>query len=352
MSWPIIRALVAKDFTLFFRNRFFAYISVAGIVAYAVLYFVMPSSVDEELDIGIYAPVLPPVFQQVEEEGLSIGMVDSVDALEEAVIDGKYLAGIALPEDILEKLASGDKAEVNVYFAADTQQELKDAVISLIEELAYVQTGQTLAVEISAEVIGPDMLGMQVPPRDRMLPFFAVFIILTETLGLASLISEELESRTAQALLITPMTVKGLFTAKGITGVSLAFGQALLFMLITGGLNQQPAIILITLILAALLVTGIGFLLASVGKDLMSVMAWGLPAMIILAVPAFGVMFPGTISDWVKVIPSYYLVDTVHLSANFGYGWGDVWQNLLILTGFVIVFVGLGIMTLRRKLVR
>ncbi|UCB43608.1 MAG: ABC transporter permease [Dehalococcoidales bacterium] len=350
MSWPIIRALVTKDLRLFFRNRFFAYISVAGIAFYIGIYFFMPSSVDEALDIGLYAPVLPPVFEQVQGEGLLIETVDSIEILEEGVTEGLYLAGIVLPPDIMEKLAAGNKVTVDVYFASDTPQELKDAVTNLIQELAYLQSGQILAVDISEEIIGPDMLGRQIPPRNRILPFFAVFIILTETLGLSSLISEEIENRTAQALLITPMTVKGLFLAKGVTGVSLAFSQALLFMIATGGLNQQPLIILVTLLLASLLVTGIGFLLGSAGKDLMSVMAWGLPAMIVLAVPAFGVMFPGTVSDWVKVIPSYYLVDTVHLSANFGLGWGDVWQNLLILVGFDIAFFGLGIIALRRKL--
>ncbi len=350
MSWPIVRALVAKDLRLFFRNRFFAYISVAGIAFYIGIYFLMPSSLDEALDIGLHAPVLPPVFEQVQGEGLSIETVDSVETLKEGVTEGRYLAGIVLPEDIMEKLATGSKVTVDVYFAADTPEELKDAVTNLIQEVAYLQSGQILAVDISEEIIGPDMLGQQIPPRDRILPFFAIFIILTETLGLSTLIGEEIESRTAQALLITPMTVKGLFLAKGITGVSLAFSQALLFMVVTGGLNQQPLIILVTLLLASLLVTGIGFLLASAGKDLMSVMAWGLPAMIILAVPAFGVMFPGTVSDWVKVIPSYYLVDTVHLSANFGLGWGDIWQNLLILLGFDITFIGLGIIALRRKL--
>jgi len=350
MSWSIIQALVAKDLRLFFRNRFFAYISIVGIAFYIGIYFLMPSSLDEALDIGLYAPVLPPVFEQVQGEGLSVELVDLMENLEKGVTEGRYLAGIALPPDIMEKLATGSKVTVDVYFAADTPEELKDAVTNLIEELAYMQSGQILAVDISEEIIGPDMLGKQIPPRNRILPFFAIFIILTETLGLSSLISEEIESRTAQALLITPMTVKGLFLAKGITGVSLAFGQALLFMVATGGLNQQPLIILVTLLLASLLVTGIGFLLGSAGKDLMSVMAWGLPAMIVLAVPAFGVMFPGTVSDWVKAIPSYYLVDTVHLSANFGLGWVGVWQNLLILLGFDIAFIGLGIIALRRKL--
>ena len=60
MSRPIVRALVAKDFTLFFRNRFFAFVSVLGIVFYITIYFVLPSSVNEELDIGLYAPIIPP----------------------------------------------------------------------------------------------------------------------------------------------------------------------------------------------------------------------------------------------------------------------------------------------------
>ena len=65
MNRRIIGALIAKDLTLFFRNRFFALMSILGIVAYATIYFVMPSSVDETLEIGLYAPVVPPVYEQM-----------------------------------------------------------------------------------------------------------------------------------------------------------------------------------------------------------------------------------------------------------------------------------------------
>ena len=350
MSWRIIKTLVAKDFTLFFRNRFFTFISVLGVVAYVGLYFAMPSSVDEKLEIGLYASTIPPIFEQIQEEGLTIEMAESEEALEEAVTEGQYMAGVVLPFDIMEKLATGQKARIDVYFTSDAPEEFKDAVTALIQELAYLQSGQMLTIEVSEKILGTDMVGMQIPPRDRMLPLFAILILLMETLALASLISEEVEGRTIQALLITPMTVKGLFLGKGIIGVSLAFVQAALFMAATGGLSQQPVIILAVLLLGALLVTGIGFLMASLGKDMMSVMGWGIVAMVILGVPSFGVMFPGTISDWVKAIPSYYLVDTLHLAANFNVNWGDVWQNLLILLGFDVAFVWLGITALRRKL--
>ncbi len=53
MNSRILRALLAKDFSLFFRNRFYALITILGIVAYTVIYFVLPGQVNEELEIGL-----------------------------------------------------------------------------------------------------------------------------------------------------------------------------------------------------------------------------------------------------------------------------------------------------------
>jgi ABC-2 type transport system permease protein len=350
MNRRIVAALVQKDFTLFFRNRFFAVITFLGVVFYIVIYFLMPASVDEKLTLGLYAPDLPAGFEIAPGEGLVIERTATESALREAVLDGEYGAGIILPAGFVQVLATGGNAGATIYFTADAPQEFRDTISVLIREIGYALSGQTVPLEISEEVLGPDMAGMQIPPRDRMLPLFAVLVLITETLGLASLISEEIEGRTVEALLVTPTTARGLFLAKAITGVGLAFVQALMIVAITGGLNMQPLPILVALLLGSGLVTGIGFLIASTGKDMMSVMGWGLPIMIILLIPSFGVMFPGAISDWVRVIPSYYLVDTVHISANFGLGWAYIWQNLLILLGFDVVIGWLGIMVLGRKL--
>ncbi|MFH1560310.1 MAG: ABC transporter permease [Chloroflexota bacterium] len=349
MNLRIVGALISKDFRLFFRNRFFALMTALGIIVYLVIYFVLPSSVNETLEIGLYAPVMPPVLEQIGEEGLQIKAVESEEALRETVAEGQYLAGVALPADIGEKLMLGQKPRINVYFAPDTPVEMKDAVQALIRELAYTQTGQPLPIEVSEEILGPDMAGMQIPPRDRLRPLFAVLLIMTETFFLATLVSEEVERRTIQALLVTPMTVRELFAAKGITGIGLAFGEAALFMAVVGGLSGQPVIILAALLLGAVLVTGIGFLMATMAKDMISVMAWGFPALIILIIPSVTVLFPGATTVWVKAIPSYYLVDTVNRVVNFGAGWGDVLPNLLVLLGFGLVVFWAGISALRRR---
>ncbi|MFC1873444.1 ABC transporter permease [Chloroflexota bacterium] len=350
MRWHIIKALVAKDLSLFFRSRFFALMTVVGFVLYIAIYFLMPRSIDETMKIGMYASAPPPIFQQIAEEGLEINTVDTEPALKEAVTEGDYIAGIALPENMMEKLLSGQKATVNLYFAADTPTEIKDAIATIIRELGYMQMGQALVVDITEEVLGPDMLGMQIPPRDRMRPLLVVILIIFETLGMANLIAEEVERGTVRALLVTPMSVVDLIVAKGITGLTLAFGQGILFMTIAGGMSRQPLVMATALLLGGLMATGVAFLVASLGKDFMTVLGWGILAFIVLMIPAFGVLLPGTFTGWVKVIPSYYLVNTVYQSASFSAGWGDVWQNLLILLGFDAALLGGSIMALRRKL--
>lgn len=349
MNWRIIGTLIEKDFSLFFRKRFFAALTIFGLVIYIVLYLVLPGSVDETFKIGLYAPVVPPVFNQVPVEGLDLEIVATPEDLQAGVLDGTYVAGVELPPDILEKLSAGQKPTINLYFTADVPQEARDAVTLAIRELASMQAGQPLSIEFNGEILGPDTTGEPITPRDRLRPLLAIFILMTEMLGLANLVAEEVERRTINALLVTPMTVRDLFFAKSITGTGLAFVQALIFMVVVGGLANQPLLILTALVLGAVLVTGIAFLVASVSKDFMTVLGWGILAFILMVLPSFSIIFPGVITGWVKIIPSYFLIDTVHRAANFGSGWSDLGLNLLVLAGWCLAITWAGILTLRRK---
>ena len=351
MSWQTIRILIVKDITLFFRNRFFAFISVLGLVAYIAIYFLLPSSVDETLRIGIYAPELPPIFAElIEAEDLDIHRLASEEALKNAVLNAEVTAGYVLPGDIMETVANGEKPVIQIFFPADLPQEARDIYTIMLKELSFSMVGSPLNIEFTEEVIGTDLVGRQIPIRDRLLPLIAVFILMMETLGLSTLLSEELENKTLQALLITPLTIRNLFVGKGTTGTGMAFIQAVLLIAITGGLSNQPGLVLLALLLGAFMVTGVGFLLASVGRDLMGILAWGILAILVLSLPAIGLLFPGTISTWVKLIPSYYLVDTVNRAINYGISNSAALYNLGILIGIDLVIFWLGTVALRRKL--
>jgi ABC-2 type transport system permease protein len=68
-----------------------------------------------------------------------------------------------------------------------------------------------------------------------------------------------------------------------------------------------------------------------------------------MIIPSLVIFLPDITTNWIKIIPTYYLVDTVYRVLNFEAGWGDVWQNLAVTLLFAMLFVGLGVAALRRK---
>jgi ABC-2 type transport system permease protein len=351
MNRLIIRTLILKDLKLFFSNQFFALVTFLGLFAYIGIFYLMPASVDEELDLGLYIPEIPAMLQDfIEKEEISFVQFDSDEALQDAILAGDLPAGYSFPEGSMEALMLGEDAQVNLYFSSDIPEEFKEVYKLVLDDFGFLLSDTMVDIEVTEVVFGPDMAGEQIAPRHRMLPLMAIFVLMIETLGIASLISAELVGGTLRALLVTPLTVVGLFAGKGIFGTLFAFVQAAVLMAFTGGLSNAPLLILTVLLLGSMLVTGIGFLMASVSRDLLTVMAWGILVILVLAIPSFVLLIPGIASDWIKLIPSYYLVDTVYRVINFDAGWSDVVFNLLALLGFSLVFMVLGVYALRRKL--
>ncbi len=347
MNARIIAALVIKDVVLIFRNKLFLLITIVGSIAYIAIYFVMPTTVDESLKIGLYsdAPAVPPVFQNLidgGQEGLDVDRLDTDQALRDAVDQGTYIAGIALPADIL----TGDDPEIQIYTKSDTPEEVAQSLEFMVTELAYVQGGQLPVT--TQEVLGTDLIGAQIPMQDQMRTILPSILIIVQLFSLATLISEEFEGRTVRAVLVSPANIVDFFVAKGVFGVGMAFGQGLIIAAIIGGLATQGGIVILTLLLASLAITGMGFLCGAFSKDNMSAVSWSFVVMMLLLMPAMTALTPG-VSNWVRIIPSYYFVDTLHRAMNFGMGWADLWSNLLIMAGFATAFITLGILALRRK---
>ncbi|HRQ37903.1 MAG TPA: ABC transporter permease [Chloroflexota bacterium] len=350
MNANLVSAIVVKDLSLYFRNRFFAFVTILGLVFYAIIYYALPATVDETVTIGVYAPAIPPAFlATLAEEGVVLQTAVTEDALLQAMEDGDYNIGVVVSDNLLTRLAAQEQDDIILYFTPDFPQELHEAYAVIFQELAYNMVGQPLTLNVRQEILGTDMVGSQIALRDQLIPMLVVVILLIETLGLAALVSSEIEGQTIQALLVTPLTIPGLFTGKGIMGVGLAFTQVTLLMLVTRSLGSGPLLLLFTLLLGSMLVTGLGFLIASVARDLMGVMSWGMLAIVIFTIPAFTAVVPGLVSDWVKIIPSYYIVDTLYQVMNFGVGWADVASNLVALLAFALLFFGLGILALWRK---
>lgn len=350
MNPSVLLVLLRKDLRLFFANRFFALVTGLALAAYVGMYYLLPAAVDETLEIGWVNPGLPARFaDELEGEGVILHSYADAAALRAAVAAGEVPAGVAFPPGLMAALAAGARPTVEIFLAGDVPEELRQVYPLMVEEWVSLAVGRPIQIEAAEQVLGVDRTGQPVPPRDRMLPLFAVFVLFIETLGLASLIAAEVAGGTLRALLVTPLRVEGLFVSKAVLGVGLAFTQSTLLMALTGGLRHGAPQILTALLFGSLLVTGVAFLLASASKDLMSVMSWGVLAMLLLSIPALNVLLPGLVSGWVRALPSYPLVEAVHQVVNYQYGWSQIGGLLLALAGYAAAFLALGVVVLRRR---
>jgi ABC-2 type transport system permease protein len=348
-----ISTLLKKDLLLFRRDRFYFLITIVGLVMYVVVYLVMPRTVNETLKIGLYAPGFATTglvgMALAQEQGIDLNVFDTLLELRDSVTRNEYPTGVALPDDFLADVSAGRRPTVTLYFAAATPEEVRMAVTTMLGELASRFAGQEVLLDLNEEVLGKDFSGNQIPWRDRLIPLMVVFILGTEVLSLASLISTELEQRTISALLVTPLKLSDVLTAKALLGTGLAFVQVILFVAVVGGLSQQPLAMLLVLMIGSILVTGIGFLVASLGHDMMSVSAWGMVVLIIFVIPALGATAPGILSDWAKAIPSYHLTDAIAQLVNYGAGLGSISGHILIMLGWTVAFAVVGVLVLRRR---
>jgi ABC-2 type transport system permease protein len=352
----MIRALIEKDLKLYFRNQFFTVITLLGIVAFIALYYLLPAQPDDTLSIALVLPPgTSPELSAFLSDAFESELLDSQDELLQAVEDGDYQAGMVLTDEAIAAVTSGRPVSVPVYTAPGTTEELKQALVGIytagLNNVSFTSAEKQINIDDQVVVLGPDLLGINEPIalRDRMLPMLLMMVFSIELMGLANLISEEVIHGTAKALLVTPLRTTQFFSAKMLLGIGLAFIEVLLLVTAAGKLFVSPAILITALLVGSLLVTGVAFFIAAFATSFMSVMSWSVLFLLLLMLPGISIMFPTMVSGWIKAIPSFYLVDTLHRALNYGAGWADVSVNLLILFASGLVFLLLGGGLLRRR---
>ena len=351
MNRDVIGAIVRKDFVTFTRDRFYLFITILGLVAFVVMYWLLPSSVDETIRLGVSYPggeqLLAPVTS-VETSELSVTTFSDRDGLYAAVEEGAddIVAGIAFPPDLTDGTAT-----VELLVPAGVPPEYLPLMEGIATQVALFATGDSSTVGLATQtvVLGTDRIGDQVSMQEQMRPLLAFFVLMMETLALASLVSIEVQQRTVTAVLVTPARARDFITAKAVLGTILALAEVLLLMILIRGFVGDVPVLLAALVLGALLVTGVGLLAGSSGRDFMGVMFLALALMIPLMIPAFGALFPGSAAAWIRVLPTYGLVETIVGVTTRSESWSDVAPALAGLAAWCVVLLGLGSAILRKR---
>lgn len=354
MNTAVVSTIVRKDLGEFRTDRFFVMITALSVVFYPLIFWLLPSSVDETLRVGIVQTGLDPVVDALDEaEGIVLVEFASEQQLEDALMDGDadLAAGLVVDDEAVAAAAAGEPAEVGLLVTAAVPPEIETALESLATEMVLLVIGEPPPTDVLGDpvVLGVDRVGEQVSLREQLRPLMAFFVLMTETFALATLVAGEVQSRTVTAVLVTPATRADFLAAKGVVGTSVAFTEAALVMLLIGGFATGAPILLVTLLLGAALVTGVGMVAGAYGKDFMTVLFTSMLFLVPLMIPAFAALFPGTAATWVQALPSYGFVQTVVEVSTQNAGWSDVAGYLALLAAWTLAAFAAGWMLLGRR---
>jgi ABC-2 type transport system permease protein len=351
----LLLAILRKDFALQIRDWLFIFITILSVVTFVTLYWVLPRGVDETISMGVRGATVQTALAALadeSEEGLGIAVYETTDALKAAVEDREVEVGIDFPNDFVTRVRAGSDVRVTVFARPSLPQEMRSAMTSMVREMAYAIAGHPLPVTEPREetvILGEDRAGQQMSIRDRLRPLYAFIVLIMEAVALGTLIASEVQHRTITAVLATPAGLGEILAAKGIVGTVVAFTEASLVTLLIQGFGPAPGIVLVAILLGAILVTGIAMIAGSAGKDMMGTLYFSIIFLIPLIIPGFAVLFPGSTAGWVKVLPSYGLVQTILVSSYQGGGWAESAGHLGTLAAWCVVSAGAGLLVLKRR---
>jgi ABC-2 type transport system permease protein len=352
----MIATLVLKDIKLFFRNRFFAVVTVLSVVAFTAIYFLIPENAgNPTLGMAFYlenreTSFIDDTFDDPDTYTYFNSEAEMLAALEAGE---DYFAGLSISEADNQAIINNEPVTLNAYYAPDIPSEVKQVfedVMLLIVNIGNPEfRGKLERINTEKVTLGNDIKDTPISTRDRLLPMLLIFILSVEVLGLATLIVREIQTGTARALITSPLRLSQFFTSKALMGMILAFSQVFIILAVTGKITTSPLLLITTLLLGCFLIVGVGFLIAAIAKDNMSVMAWGALALMTFGIPGIAISLPGLATGWMQIIPSYYLIDSVYKILNFNAGWADVGNSLIILLALGTVLVLFGSAVLRKR---
>jgi len=360
----IVTAIIAKDVAAFARDRFWVFMTLLALVWFVGMYVFMPETVDESLRVGVHWTESDAAFDAAlgaafgAAAGLDVVRYPSRQALEEALGMGatqppeRLTMGLDFPDDFLVRVHLTLPTSVRLYVDPEVPDDVRPALAAMVRESAYALTGHGLPVSLpNAEtvVLGEDRLGRHVPLRDKLRPLYAFMMLVVETYALGALIAAEVSSRTVRAVLATPARIGDFLAAKTVTGTLLAFTEASLLMVLVRGFGHEPLLVAAALLLGAVLVTGVALTVGAAGRDFIGTIFASLVFLIPLSIPALAVLFPGTASPWVQVLPTHGLVQIIVGATTGPMAAREAAPHLASLAAWCAVALAMGLLTLRRR---
>lgn len=298
------------------------------------------------------------IISHLDRKILDMSTLKSADEARDTVESGKALAAIIFPEHFTEDVIAApfpgeihviiDKSNLNV--ANPVLRSINTAVMDTIQEI-----GQEIPVAVDEDSV----YGKNADFMDYFFPGILSFVayLLTILLTLITFVGERV-SGTLDRLLATPLEESEI-----VAGYALAFGLLgtlqSAFLLTVGVLVFDVTImghVVVAFLVIALLAVvsqSLGILLSGLAKREAQAIQF-FPFVVLPAFLLSGIFWPiEAIPSWLRpasyMVPPTYAVDACRDVMLRGWGLERIWVDVVALLGFAFLFLGLSVLSLRRR---
>ncbi len=347
MSLTRTFTVLGKEFRMGPRSPIFAWVLFLPVMFTLVLQVTFGSLFDPQPRLGIVDQGSSTITTAVQGmEGIDLALLDNAEDLKTRVEGNDLDAGLVLPTGFDDQVRSGARPPLEFYVGGESLAS--NRIILAVTTIDLVREIEGTPPPVNVEVVA---LGDEGLPIDvRLVPFIMMYALVVAAVFLPAFsIADEREKGTINALIVTPVKLSEIITAKGILGVILALAMTVFTLFLNGALGAEPFALLVVLLVGAVLCAEIGLIFGAASKDVNSVFALIKGTGILLIGPTVFYIWP----DWpqwiAKLFPTYWVINPIFEVSLNNAGLGDVWVELLIGLG-VIALLAVAVVAMTRRL--
>lgn len=269
------------------------------------------------LRIGVFSQDDTQLIKNLEQvELVEVRIYNSTETLRESVRNGEITVGVDLPANFDTLLINNELPSVN-FIVGDNSQESQVGV-TLVQQVIQSLSSNPLPIISSTIILKPDTLPGISIREDLSIDQYA--IVLWLVMGIVgngvmlvpTLIVEERERKTLDALLLSPLTYTEFAIGKAVVGVVYSIASSVLILLVQGGLSGDIFFIAVLIILGSLSLSFFGVLIGTLVENLHVLNSYGSVFVFLLTLPALiGMLGPNPFIQYLQILPTYPLVDGI-----------------------------------------
>ena len=339
--------VLGKDLRFGPRSPVFLWVLGLPLAFTLVLQVTFGSLFDPKPRLGIVDEGSSTITTAVQSmDGIQLALIDNAGDLKAQVEANDLDAGLVLQSGFDDLVRGGARPPLEFYVGGESLASnriiLAVTTIDLVREIE----GTPPPVEVDVVALGDEGLPIAV----RLVPFIMMYALVVAAVFLPAFsLADEREKGTLNALIVTPVKLSEVVTAKGMLGVILALAMTVFTLWLNDALGADPLALLVVLLFGAILCVEVGLIYGVASKDVTSVFTLIKGTGILLIGPTVFYIFPDW-PQWIgKLFPTYWVINPIFEVSLNNAGLDDVWVELLVAVG-VIAVLAIPIVLLTRRL--